>query len=128
MCLIELHHPLGGRRSRHKSSNRLLKNSYGDDALLTYGVAQLLRRLLLRVERGSTFSLTIPNAKKGPGALTGVAPGQMMPCFTSRLPSRVERKSADGAREDVPSPEAGGSDNLLRRLHYFALPCVRGLP
>ncbi len=88
MCLIELHHPLGGRRSRHKSSNRLLKNSYGDDALLTYGVAQLLRRLLLRVERGSTFSLTIPNAKKGPGALTGVAPGQMMPCFTSRLPSR----------------------------------------
>ena len=64
MCLIELHHPLGGRRSRHKSSNRLLKNSYGDDALLTYGVAQLLRRLLLRVERGSTFSLTIPNAKK----------------------------------------------------------------
>ena len=65
MCLIELHHPLGGRRSRHKSSNRLLKNSYGDDALLTYGVAQLLRRLLLRVERGSTFSLTIPNAKKG---------------------------------------------------------------
>ena len=54
--------------------------------------------------------------------------------FMSRQPSRwlregrssVERKSADGAREDVPSPEAGGSDSLLRRMHYFALPCVRG--
>lgn len=72
--------------------------------------------------------------KRRPGALTGGAPGQTMPCFMSRQPSRwlregrssVERKSADGAREDVPSPEAGGSDSLLRRMHYFALPCVRG--
>ena len=72
--------------------------------------------------------------KRRPGALTGGAPGQTMPCFMSRQPSRwlregrnsVERKSADGAREDVPSPEAGGSDNLLKRMHYFALPCVRG--
>ena len=36
------------------------------------------------------------------------------------------KESADRAREDVPSPEAGGSDNLLKRMHYFALPCVRG--
>ena len=72
--------------------------------------------------------------KRRPGALTGGAPGQTMPCFMSRQPSRwlregrssVERKSADGARENVPSPEAGGSDSLLRRMHYFALPCVRG--